>query len=357
MLSFYPGPSQVVPETGDYMIEALDSGILSMNHRSEPFMKLLAKTKKVIYKKLEVPPDYEILFTSSATECWEIIAQSLTVELSYHIFNGAFGEKWFNYTRKIHSKTVGLKFDPEIELSPANLDFSQPSSVLCLTHNETSNGTRLKMEVMQLFREAFPEPLIAVDATSSMAGDLLDFQLADVWFASVQKCFGLPSGMGIMILSPRAIERAYQIGDNKYYNSLPFMLENFRKNQTPYTPNILSIYLLYRTLQDRASISKVNNQLRKRHEQLEKVISKQTRFAFLIKNAAVRSVTVTALESTPKNVKSLKKTALEHGFLLGNGYGEWKESTVRIANFPAITRQEWKELRDFLRSTLAGDNS
>jgi phosphoserine aminotransferase len=352
MLSFYPGPSQVAPEASDYMIEALESGILSMNHRSEPFMKLLARTKKVIHKKLEVPADYEILFTSSATECWEIIAQSLTNELSYHIFNGAFGEKWFNYTRKIHSKSVGLKFEPEVRLSPANLDFSQSSSVLCLTHNETSNGTRLKMEVIQSFRNAFPEPLMAVDATSSMAGDLLDFELADIWFASVQKCFGLPSGMGIMILSPRAVEHAYRIGDKKYYNSLPFMLDNFRKNQTPYTPNILGIYLLYRTLKGRPGISKVSDQLEKRYLQLEKVLSKQSEFSFLIKNSEVRSVTVTALESTPKNVKTLKKTALEHGILLGNGYGQWKESTIRIANFPAISRHEWKALRDFLRNTL-----
>ncbi len=357
MISFYPGPSQVAQVTGEYMTEALESGILAMNHRSVPFMTLLAKTKKTIRKKLMVPEGYEIVFTSSATECWEIIAQSLTGELSYHIFNGAFGEKWFDYTRKLHSKAVGLKFDPEDELSTANLDFSGRSSVICLTQNETSNGTRISAGILESFRISFPEPLIAIDATSSMAGEFLDFSHADVWFASVQKCFGLPSGMGIMILSPRAVERAYEIGENNHYNSLPFILDNYRKNQTPYTPNILGIYLLYRTMKKRPSIIKVNDLLVKRSEQLEKTVSKQEEFNFLIQNKSVRSITVAAMEGIPNTIKALKKDAIEQGILLGNGYGEWKETTFRIANFPAISPNEWKTLRKFLRAYRTTDNS
>ncbi|MEJ2005392.1 MAG: aminotransferase class V-fold PLP-dependent enzyme, partial [Cyclobacteriaceae bacterium] len=234
MISFYPGPSQIAPETAEFMKDAVDSGILGMNHRSREFMNLLKKTCKVLRKKLMIPSDYEIVMTSSATECWEINAQSLTTELSYHIFNGAFGEKWFTYTQRIHSKTLGLGFDPEDVLSPKNLDLSEESSLICLTQNETSNGTRISGDILQKFRESFPGPLIAVDATSSMAGDQLDFTQADVWFASVQKCFGLPSGMAVMILSPKAVETAYAINERKHYNSLPFILDNFHKNQTPY---------------------------------------------------------------------------------------------------------------------------
>jgi phosphoserine aminotransferase len=350
MISLYPGPSQVARETKDLMSEAVDSGILGMNHRSRDFMSLLRKTKKVLRKKLLIPEEYEIVITSSATECWEIIAQSLTSELSYHLYNGAFGEKWFNYTRKIHSKTLGLGFDPEEELSPRNLDLSEGSSLICLTHNETSNGTCISTNVIRDFRDSFPEPLIAVDATSSMAGDLLNFEDADVWYASVQKCFGLPSGMAVMILSPRAVETAYEINERNHYNSLAFILDNFSKNQTHYTPNILGIYLLYRVIKRRRNIEKISSQLIKRMEQLDKTIKKSNYLEAYIENKAVRSNTVMAVKGERKVLTALKHSARQNGFLLGNGYGRIKDQTIRIANFPAVSQDEWKALRQFIKN-------
>ena len=113
---------------------------------------------------------------------------------------------------------------------------------MCVTQNETSNGTQIRD--LSPFRKAFPEAIIAVDVTSSLGGIELDYLQGDVWFASVQKCLGLPAGMGIMICSPKAIQRAEEINDRKYYNSLLFIHENFQKFQTHYTPNVLSIYLI-----------------------------------------------------------------------------------------------------------------
>ena len=350
MISFYPGPSQVSEETAEFMTDALHSGILGMNHRSAEFMKLMEKTRSILFKKLDIPGNYEMVFTSSATECWEIITQSLSPGLSYHLYNGAFGKKWFEYTRRIHSQTLGLQYDLDSPLAPDNLDLSEGSSVICLTQNETSNGTMISNEIIAEFRNSFPDPLIAVDATSSMAGQHLKFEHADVWFASVQKCFGLPSGMAVMILSPRAVEKAYEINERNHYNSLAFMIDNFRANQTPYTPNILAIYLLFRTLKKRPSIQKVDNRIHKRMEQLEKSISKLDMLEYLVNNPKVRSSTVCALSGKPSDISRLKKNALANGLLLGNGYGQWKDTSLRIANFPAINREHWKKLRDFLKS-------
>jgi phosphoserine aminotransferase len=61
---------------------------------------------------------------------------------------------------------------------------------------------------MEYYFSKIPDALIAVDATSSMAGVELDWQSADIWFASVQKCFGLPAGMAVMVCSPRALQYA-----------------------------------------------------------------------------------------------------------------------------------------------------
>jgi phosphoserine aminotransferase len=91
MISFYPGPSRVYDEIPKYVKEAHRKGVLSINHRSEEFMNLYEETVILLKSKLTIPDSYKIFFTSSATECWEIIAQSFIITDSLHIFNGAFG--------------------------------------------------------------------------------------------------------------------------------------------------------------------------------------------------------------------------------------------------------------------------
>ena len=84
LISFYPGPSRVYDDIPKYVKEAHKEGVLSMNHRSDEFMALYKETVSLLQKKLNIPKDYTILFTSSATECWEMIAQSLIEKESIH---------------------------------------------------------------------------------------------------------------------------------------------------------------------------------------------------------------------------------------------------------------------------------
>ncbi len=344
VVSFYPGPSRVYSKVTEFLYEAYMDGVLSWNHRSKEFSEMLEKTLSLMKEKLLIPEDYEIIFTSSATECWEIIAQSLTREKSFHLYNGAFGEKWMNYAQKLRLKTTGLKFGLEEKLS-SEVSIDEGSEIICITQNETSNGTQVSCDLIGEIKKSNPEKLLAVDATSSMGGIVLDFKSADIWFASVQKCFGLPAGMGIMILSPQAVQVSESIGENAHYNSLNFVLENFRKFQTPYTPNVMDIYLLMRTLEVSKGIERMQEKLLGRIADYEKFFEEFNSLNFLVKNKEVRSQTVLAIEN--EDVEKLKKEALRAGILVGNGYGEWKSSTFRIANFPAIKKRAVKKLKNF----------
>ena len=193
MISFYPGPSRVYDEIPRYVKAAHKKGVLSMNHRSDEFMKLCEKTVTLLKDKLSIPKSYKVFFLSSGTECWEVIAQSLVTTGSHHIYNGAFGEKWFEYTRKIRPEAQSHPFGREESLNPEACVFND-GDFICLTQNETSNGTQVGNEIIARIKSANPKHLVGVDATSSMAGIFLDFSSADVWFASVQKCIGLPAG-------------------------------------------------------------------------------------------------------------------------------------------------------------------
>jgi phosphoserine aminotransferase len=47
-------------------------------------------------------------------------------------------------------------------------------------------------------------------------------------------------------------------------------------------------------------------------------------------------------------VSAIKSRARKKDILLGEGYGDLKASTFRIANFPAIKKREINLLKDFL---------
>jgi phosphoserine aminotransferase len=346
MISFYPGPSRVHDEIPLYVKDGFKEGILSVNHRSEDFMTLYKKTDSLLRNRLGIPKDYSIFFTSSATECWEALAQSVVTDKSFHLYNGAFGQKWYEYTKRLRKGAESLLFAPDKKLDPKTIQ--QKSGLICITQNETSNGTQVSNAILKSIKRNNPDSLVAVDATSSMAGVTLNFKVADIWFASVQKCFGLPAGLGLLICSSRAIQHAEAVGEKDHYNSLTFMKEMQTKWQTSYTPNVLGIYLLMRVMENSQSIRTVNQETLNRYTAWIEFLSERKSISHLIKTRDVQSYTVLPVTASADVIQTIKTAAKREEILLGNGYGEWKSTTFRIANFPAIKRKEITKLMQIL---------
>ena len=346
-ITFYPGPSKVYPQVAQYMQEAYVQGILSINHRSQTFMSICQKAIELIKIKLNIPQDFTILFVSSATECWEIVAQSLTLTQSFHVYNGAFGQKWMEYAQKLRPQTSGIGFGIQEEINAKNIQVPAEAEIICLTQNETSNGTQLNAQFIQYLRQKYPQKLIAVDVTSSLGGINMDFEAADIWFASVQKCLGLPAGLGLFICSPRTIEKARVLKENNHYNSLLFVYDNILKYQTHYTPNVLNIFLLMRVMEQVKKISEIDKITKLRANALYNFFQNFSQFAPLIAQTHLRSDTVLAIQAEKNIISDLKEKAKKAGLILGNGYGSWKETTFRIANFPAISDEDIEALKHF----------
>lgn len=349
MLSFYPGPSKVHPEALDYIREAFDQGIVSINHRSERFEALLKDTLEVIQRKWDIPSDYTIYFVSSATEAWEIVAQSLIEKQSLHLYNGAFGKKWAHYTKQIFPNAQSIVFDVQERLADVHLPELTGIDTICLVQSETSNGTGQTIE-----RTTFGDALIAVDATSSMGGIKLPWSEADVWLASVQKCLGIPAGLGIMICSPKALQRAEKLGHKSHYNDILLMEENRKRFQTHYTPNVLSIYVLNRLTHLLPDLNSIHAQTIKKMNIWEDYWSANTAWGLecLIQNPELRLPTVLALHGKPAQIQKIQEKCKVAGIELGKGYGEWQANTVRIANFPSHTENDIQTLIQLLNNEL-----
>ena len=342
MLNFYPGPSKLFTGIDLRVQEAIASGILSMNHRSADFMQLYALVQEGFETYYDLPKGYKVYVTSSATECWTILAQSFPKRSFLHIFNGSFGKKWMDVSKQLNIEHESVVFDIHETFAASKIGDDRSAEIVCTTLVETSNGSYLSNDVQSEIRNTCSDALIAVDATSAMAGVPIKWEHADIWFASVQKCFGLPSGLGILILSPQAQHTIEHRSKDLHYNSLKRIVENGATFQTTHTPNILGIYLLAERLKEinTADFFKLNERMLYLYNYFSTHASLQP----LLIEKSVQSPTVLALKGDEEYILQLKKSLKAQNIIIGSGYGIWKENTIRIANFPAHTDEDFEKL-------------
>lgn len=347
--SFSVGPARVVPAFMRYAKQAYSEGIISINHRSPAFASLWKCTKKLLHEKLEIPLDYQIICCSSATECWEIIAQSFTQKGSYHLCQGAFAQRWKEAAARLQKKSGEEHFGLEERCTVPHLR-SSDVDVLACTQNETSNGTRIETDTLRTLASTCRRAgiLLATDATSSLGAVQLPWEALDLGFASVQKGLGLPAGLALLVVSPRAAARAAALGERAHYNSYLRIHEAFDICQGPYTPNILGIYLLMRSLSDKALLPQVARRTTLRACNWYSFLEKQG-YDVLVKTPALRSETVIVLKGEKQRLQHLFTYLGEKGFPLSPGYGAWGEHTLRLGNFPAIRAQEITKMQQALK--------
>lgn len=335
------------------MQEAYRSGMVSINHRSNIFENLYQDTELILKEKWQIPQDYSIFFISSATEGWEIVSHSIVLKKSAHFFNGAFGQKWAQYNDFWNPGSYQINFplQESIEdfLKQSKPDFSEADTI-CLVHSETSNGSMQIIKRSMLNQQK--DTILAVDATSSMGGMELPWDEADIWFASVQKCMGLPAGMGLMICSPCAIERAKKKGKKAKYNNLVFMEENRIKHQTHFTPNVLSIYLLNQLTHYLPYLAEIHRSTIAKSQVINEFFNNFNKKTcdFLINENTLRLPTVTAIKGDESWIKGLLEFTEKNEIILGKGYGEWSKTSFRIANFPSHSIEEIQLLLQLIKS-------
>lgn len=324
MISFYPGPSKVYSQSLDFIQEAYELGFPSYNHRSSIFMNVYQDIQSLIKDRWDLPEDYHIAFTSSATESWEIFIQSFSYGNRLNLYSGSFGEKWGNY----YSENCLNKSIYEENNSELNFD------TISLVHSETSNGS---MNIPN--RNSFKNAIIGVDATSSMGGMLLPWKEADFWLASVQKCMGMPAGLGIIIYNKNAILKARS---KNFYNDLSFIEENRLKNQTQNTPNGLMIYVFKRLLETLPHLKEIHQSTLNKSRMIEEFM--KNKFEYIIPDKSKRLPTVHAFSMEKDKLSNFLSNIEKENIILGKGYGKWKDSSFRIANFPAHTENDLEKL-------------
>lgn len=348
---FTPGPSALYFTVGDHIKTALKEQIPSISHRSKKFKSIYQHTAEQLRLLLNLPEEYHILFTGSATEIWERLIQNCVEEHSYHLVNGAFSEKFYSMAlawKKNAQQLESAKGScPDIQ----QMRVPENCELIGVTQNETSTGAAQPLEDIYKIRKNFPNQILAVDGVSTLPYIDLDYNQIDTAYFSVQKCFGLPAGLGVWLANERCLEKAIRLQEKGLtigqYHSLPSLVEQARQFQTPETPNVLNIYLLGKVAEDMLyrGIKNIRQETEYKAALLYNTIEKHPAFAPFVKEEAYRSKTVVVAETEGPSEEVIAFLG-EKKLQVGSGYGSFKNKQIRIANFPAHSKEQVETLAD-----------
>jgi phosphoserine aminotransferase len=301
----------------------------------------------------DIPDGYQIIFGGSATQFMERSIQNLVREYSFHFVVGSFSRRFYETARDLGKNPRQVRSELGQGVYLEQVDIPPESELICFTHCETSSGILTPDEDIHRVANEHPDKLIAVDTVSTVPSANLDLSKIDSFLFSVQKGFGLPAGLGVWIVSPRAVEKAEQLLSEGQsvgsYNALPLATTKSREFQTLETPNVLNIYLLAKISRDMLAYGtqKIREETKLKAKLIYDYFDEHEKIRPYVKDKQHRAETVTVLECDhPQEILQKFK---KQGYALGGGYGEHKFKQFRLANFPAQTVEHTQEVLKIFR--------
>lgn len=345
-MNFSPGPAKLYPGVTAAIQDSLDRGLLSTSHRSDEFSAMSRDTERALRQLFQLPDDYQVFYVASATEAMERMIQNTVRTHSLHVVNGAFSERFYRTAMQLKRRVTKVGLPWGDALDTATLPAPDPSvELVAVTRSETSAGVMVpKAQIVEL-RKRFPEAILVQDVVSSAPHAPVDWAYVDAAFFSVQKGFGCPSGLAVLFVGPRAMQKAKELDQEglsigSHHNFLE--LAQFAKlYQQPETPNTLGIYLVGRVAQMmlEKGIDTVRQESQERAERIYAYFEAHPNYRPFVRRPEWRSATMAVIEA-PALLESLER----QGVIVGAGYGAFKDTHIRIANFPAHTMDEVEEL-------------
>ncbi len=354
---FTPGPSALYFTVEEHMRSALRQQIPSISHRSRQFSYIYEETVAHLRALTDLPDDYQVFFTASATEIWERLLQSCVIEDSLHLVNGAFSRRFYNMAAQLGKSAQMFEVPDGGVVLPAALNTNIPPELIAITHNETSTGVQQPLAHLKEIREKFPDAITTIDVVSSFPLVELPFEYIDSAYFSVQKCFGLPAGLGVWIINQKTIDRALKLAEqtNTAHHGIASLWQKYQTYQTPVTPNVLSIFLLNKVLKDMIDkgIGRLRMEGKYKAALIYQLMESHENLKPFVSNPDWRSQTVLVGDTGGRTEQIIQKLATQ-GIVLGSGYGSHKKNHIRIANFPTHSKEQMELLVDKLTTIYEG---
>jgi len=331
-ISFSAGPTHLGPRTEKALHEIISSGFLSISHRSPQFSEVSKKAIDGLRRQLKIPNDYHIFYQNSSTVAWDTVLQNVVAKHAFHFVCGEFSKRFFqtaealNLNAMCHETASGMA----VELEKAKIP--KETELIAITHNETRAGLMWPFEVIKRLREENPQALLAIDVCSSFGGMKMDWTLADIWLGSVQKCLTMPAGLGYLICSPRALEKAQHLKKKlPAWRRFDVLAEKMKVYQIYETPNTLNIALLAKLMEE-WDLEAIEKETRRKAKLL---YTAKMDWEPHVKDPHWQSITSTHF--MVDNAEKWHKKAEKANFILGRSFDDFANNGIRICNFPSHT--------------------
>lgn len=199
--SFASGPC---PKPPGWSLDRIQTRSLGRSHRSALGKARLAEAIERTHALLELPPDYRLgIVPASDTGAmelaiWSLLGRRPVTMLAWE----SFGAGWVTDVAKQLALEAEIRTATYGEI--CDLSGINPASDLVFTWNGTTSGVRVPDAG---WIAAGREGLAICDATSAAFSQDIDWSKIDVGTFSWQKALGGEAAHGMLVLSPRAVER------------------------------------------------------------------------------------------------------------------------------------------------------
>ena len=208
---FSSGPCAKYP---GWDINNLETTILGRSHRAKQPKNFIEYSINLTAELLELPKDYKVaIVPASDTGAFELAMWNLLGQRTIDVFAWeSFGKGWVtDIINQLNLSNVN-KIEAEYGFLP-DLSKANPKNDIVFTLNGTTSGVKVPdLNWIDNNREG----LTLCDATSGLFAQNVDWSKLDVTTFSWQKVLGGEAQHGMIIMSPRAIERT-----NTYHPEWP----------------------------------------------------------------------------------------------------------------------------------------
>jgi aspartate aminotransferase-like enzyme len=352
-----PGPTPLPPEV------MAAAGQQMINHRGPEFMEMFGEISGWLKVFFETDSDVYLL-TSSGTGAMEAAIVN-TLSPGDRVLAapmGVFGDRFAEIAEAYGAEVTRLDYvmgratDPE--RIAAVIREQGPFAAVLLTQNETSTGVTNDVEALAraIQGAADPAPLILVDGISGMGAIRLqqDAWGVDVVVSGSQKAWMAPPGMAMISFGPRAWAAYAHAGMPRFYFDMGQARDYARKNQTPATPAVGTLFGLHASLKQ--MMAEGVEGCAARHERIGAYCRQGVRDLGLnlFADPAHYSNTVTAVTLNEGVSASavLKELRLKYGIICGSTKAPGVEM-IRIGHMGYVSEADLDEVFAALRTILS----
>ncbi|MBV8196048.1 MAG: alanine--glyoxylate aminotransferase family protein, partial [Candidatus Dormibacteraeota bacterium] len=219
-LLMIPGPTPVQPD----VLAALAEPVRS--HTGGENAATMLRVQAALRRLVGGARSRVHVFAGSGTLAMEsaLVSHAQPGDRVVVVSHGYFGDRFAEIADAVGMQTDVLRAEwgthAQADELRALIESSTMPAIVCITHVDTSSGVQSRCdELARASRAAAPHSVIVLDGVCATGGieESMGEWDVDVVVTGAQKALGVPPGLAIVAVSPRAAERRARLGGVRAY--------------------------------------------------------------------------------------------------------------------------------------------